>query len=98
MSVTEGYRRWQFWESVQIVAGTVAAVAFFFFNQGTIALIAVGVCWAINSVRKRWSRFFWNQAMGLHSSKLEGEPDILNNLKPRHQAEFKVRARKKFMG
>lgn len=75
VSVKEAYQRSSKYTVVQNTV-LVGSGVMLVIDEPWVAFIGGGVWFVMNRSRRFYRAVFWNQAMSLHSSKVEGEPVI----------------------
>jgi hypothetical protein len=86
ISVRSAYERWRQIARLQTVMLATMGASLVL---GLLlpAFISFGSWAYLEGSRKLYRTLFWNQALALHSSKLEGEPKIYEFMTKRHQRE-----------
>lgn len=96
LSVRDAYLAWRRTRREQLTAGGVAIlIALLGFPWALLA--GAGIWIYLERPRKRYEALFWNQALALHSSKREGEPEIYEFMSKRHQREHAQLAAERFL-
>lgn len=96
VSVRDAYHLWRqvFWSQC-IAAALVTGFTLLGFIWG--ALVPLGAWIYLERPRRRYRALFWNQALALHSSKVQGEPEIYAFMSKRHQREHARLAVERFL-
>lgn len=91
VSVKDAYCLWQqlFWTQCSMALATVGFALLGFLWA---ALIPLGVWIYLERSRRRYRELFWSQALALHSAQDEGEPEIYQFMRRKHQREHASRA------
>lgn len=95
VTVKTAYHRWNtltVLEGLSVLTSTVGLLV------GSLSVtlagaLAVGV---VDHYRRIYRALFWNQALALHSSKVDSEPEIYRFMSRRHRSEHARRSFDKF--
>lgn len=96
LSVRDAYVRWRQLARLQ-VAVVIIAVLTAAFGFGWVVVPCILVQVLLGRARGRYEALFWNQALALHSSKREGEPEIYEFMSRRHREQHARLAAERFL-